>query len=202
MNEHVKWVMQPSFTTISSKPAKWETFEKPKNNTQMYGSLLFCFLFSELEMPAILRGFLLSPTFMGQHVIDKKSTSSQARSRVRPPSEPCERVLTHWLLMLQPFLRTDICMTASFDYNYQNAFRWNLSNTDLCHARVILHKRYSENNSLPLCILVVVAQWGHHANAELLTERVHISCLPLLFDFCEDPGFDQCTPESKFEKYD
>ena len=31
---------------------------------------------------------------MGQHVIDQKSTSSQARSRARPPSEPCERVLT------------------------------------------------------------------------------------------------------------
>ena len=32
--------------------------------------------------------------FMGQHVIAQKSTSSQARSRVRPPSEPCEQVLT------------------------------------------------------------------------------------------------------------
>ena len=133
---------------------------------------VFCFVFyfRNLEMPAILRGFRLSPTFMGQHVIDQKSTSSQARSRARPPSEPCERVLSHWLLMLQPFLRTDICMTASFDYNYQNAFRWNLSNADLCHARAILHKRNSENISLPQNILVVVAQWGHHANAELLTE--------------------------------
>ena len=32
--------------------------------------------------------------FMGQHVIDHTSTSSQARSRARPPSEPCEWVLT------------------------------------------------------------------------------------------------------------
>ena len=32
--------------------------------------------------------------FMGQHVVDQKSTSSQARSRAQPPPELCERVLT------------------------------------------------------------------------------------------------------------
>ena len=32
-------------------------------------------------------------------------------------------------------------MMMSFDYNYQNAFRCNLCNADLCHARAILHKR-------------------------------------------------------------
>ena len=28
---------------------------------------------------------------------------------------------------------------TSFDYHYQNAFRCNLCNDDLCHARAILH---------------------------------------------------------------
>ena len=31
-------------------------------------------------------------------------------------------------------------MTSS-DYNYQNAFRCNLCNVDLCHAQTILHNR-------------------------------------------------------------
>ena len=35
--------------------------------------------------------FFFSP-FITQHVIDKRSTSSQARCWARPPSEPCERV--------------------------------------------------------------------------------------------------------------
>ena len=33
------------------------------------------------------------------------------------------------------------CMMASFDYNYQNAFRCNLCNADLCHARAILQQQ-------------------------------------------------------------
>ena len=57
---------------------------------------------------------------------------------------------------------------TSFGYNYQNAFRCNLCNADLCHARVILHKRTNtEYNSLPQSILVVVAKWRHHANVLL-----------------------------------
>ena len=40
---------------------------------------------------SLLELLIFSP-FMGQHVIDQKSTSSQARSRARPPFEPCERV--------------------------------------------------------------------------------------------------------------
>ena len=48
---------------------------------------------------------------------------------------------------------------ASFDYNYQNAFRCNLCYADLCHARAILHKRNNtEYNSLPQSILVVVVK--------------------------------------------
>ena len=42
---------------------------------------------------SLLELWVFSP-FMGQHVIDQKSTSSQARSHARPPSEPCEWVLT------------------------------------------------------------------------------------------------------------
>ena len=47
-------------------------------------------------------------------------------------------------------------MMASFDYNYQNAFRCNLCNADLCHARVILQKKKTEYNNLPQSILVLV----------------------------------------------
>ena len=35
----------------------------------------------------------------------------------------------------------DICMMMSFDYDYQNAFRCNLCNVDLCHARAIPQKK-------------------------------------------------------------
>ena len=42
-----------------------------------------------------------------------------------------------------------ICIETSFDYNYQDAFRCNLCNVDLCHAPAILHKRKdTEYNSL------------------------------------------------------
>ena len=49
---------------------------------------------------------------------------------------------------------------APFDYNYQNAFRCNLCNADLCHARAILHKEKKNNeyNSLPQSILVLVVK--------------------------------------------
>ena len=39
--------------------------------------------------------------FYGKHVIDQKSTSSQARSCARPPSKPRERVLTE-IKMINP----------------------------------------------------------------------------------------------------
>ena len=60
----------------------------------------------------------------------------------------------------------DICMMMSFDWNYQDALRCNLCNADLCHARIILHKRRnSEYDSLPQSILVVAVNCRHHANA-------------------------------------
>ena len=48
---------------------------------------------------SLLELFFLS--FIRQHVIDQKSTSSQARSCARPPSEPRERVLTE-IKMINP----------------------------------------------------------------------------------------------------
>ena len=48
---------------------------------------------------------------------------------------------------------------TSFDYNYQNAFRCKLCYADLCHTRVILHKRKNiEYSSLPQSILVLVVK--------------------------------------------
>ena len=51
-------------------------------------------------------------------------------------------------------------MMMSFDYNYQNAFRYNLCCADLCHAGAILHKskKNTECNNLPQSILVVVVK--------------------------------------------
>ena len=33
-----KLVMQPSFRAVGQTHAEWQTFEKPKNKRQMYGS--------------------------------------------------------------------------------------------------------------------------------------------------------------------
>ena len=46
-----------------------------------------------------------------------------------------------WCRNMHEMPNDDICMMASFDYTYQNAFRCNLCNANLCHARAILHKR-------------------------------------------------------------
>ena len=65
---------------------------------------------------------------------------------------------------------------ASFEYNYQNAFRCNLCSADFCHARAILHKRkYTEYNNLPQSILGVVVKWRHHANVLLLKCRGYLA---------------------------
>ena len=54
---------------------------------------------------------------------------------------------------------------TSFDYNYQNAIHCNLCNADLCHIRVILHKRKILLSTMACRILVVVtSSWRHHAN--------------------------------------
>ena len=64
---------------------------------------------------------------------------------------------------------------ASYDYNYQNAFRCSVCNVDLCHARAILHKRNNtEYNSLPQSILVLVVKWRHHTNVPLLMVSLDI----------------------------
>ena len=62
--------------------------------------------------------------------------------------------------MGQVGLCLEIGHLASFDYDYQNAFRCNLCYSHLCHARVILHKREknTEHYSVPQSILVVVVK--------------------------------------------
>ena len=70
---------------------------------------------------SLLEFFVFFP-FMGQHVIDQKFTSSQARSRVRPPFEPCERVLTKQMLLLPvfpPFFSHHLCTVFLWLYIFQ-----------------------------------------------------------------------------------
>ena len=47
----------------------------------------------------------------------------------------------------------DICTMTSFDYNYQNAFRFNLCTVHVCHPRAILHKRKNTEYR------IVVVEW-------------------------------------------
>ena len=62
----------------------------------------------------------------------------------------CPHTSTGWFQMTgngceyygeQYQVQQGFCTMTSYDYHYQNAFRCNLCYADLCHARVILHKR-------------------------------------------------------------
>ena len=88
------------------------------------------------------------------------------------------RILHLWLFEPNNFARlwtaAEIEGMTSFDSNYQNAFRCNLCNVDLCHSSM------TEYNSLPQSILVVVAKWRHLANVFTFLAWKDVSCCALV----------------------
>ena len=87
-------------------------------------------------------------------------------------------------------------MMTSFDYNYQNAFRWNLCYDDLYFFR---KEKNTEYNSVPQSNLVDVVKWRYHENAlsPVYNHILHISAT-YPWVCCEFCGFARSLGSATF----
>ena len=76
-----KLVMQPSFRAVGQNPAEWETFEKPENKRQMYGSQVHKLAISNGKLCAAWRQWhAQTPRDLSPHSIDWDDFAQRPRA--------------------------------------------------------------------------------------------------------------------------